>query len=813
VYGLHFTDPTSGLGLAYGHATWIDAEGTRTAVPARWDGDEIVLEVPAATVTASRFPAVLDPLVSGEVVLGVPAARPPAEGAQTDAAIACKVDECLVAWSDVRTGSYNQRAVYATRVNAEGTILDPVGIAVSLGSHTALEPAVATDGTNYAVAFTLRSGATSILILQRVHADGTLGLSKPITSSSDPGVFPSQAALAFGNGRYLAAWAQGSRVRVHLRDASTLEGIFFSNGVGQNVDQSSPAVTYVAASNQFYLAYAAEIAGSSWDVQTANVSWTNGAPLTVRTAGGGVGQQLRPDVASDGTSAMVVWDDRRTGSTSEIRANRATFSGTSQTLQNGNGFLVRGGTWSEEASIGFQSGGSYVVAWEEASDLRGTRMTAGGTLLDSPPVILANGSGSQESPDVAGWASPSFISHMVASNDDTEVRATRTGSFFGWGAFDFPGLLASSSPPLQRDAAVASDGERFLVAYEQADDVYAALVELDAAGLPVVLTTIPVSTVVDVGKSHRRLPDVAFDGTHFVVVWTDQRQNQLGDLRAARITTDGVLLDPEGILLLANNLDDYLATIAATPTRWLVTYRSDVVLGAASLRASTFTTSGQPLASATLTAADGLNWGPDVASDGTNFFVAWQARNGAEGYNVYGARVSAAGVAGPAQFLAGAAGDQGQVKVAFGSTTYQVVLTSCQLLYSNGECAGGNPDILTRRVDQNGNPMGGGYLATAPTEETTPAIAWNGSRFQTVWRMRPAIGPIVFDSGISARQLEADGLFAHLPIEPWIGSLPGRRHMDPAIACRPSDGRCLLAYARFDTTTGADRLDLRSVSP
>lgn len=49
--------------VQYGHGTWIDASGSRTAVPARFDKDRIVLIAPDTMVNTSVFPAVLDPKI------------------------------------------------------------------------------------------------------------------------------------------------------------------------------------------------------------------------------------------------------------------------------------------------------------------------------------------------------------------------------------------------------------------------------------------------------------------------------------------------------------------------------------------------------------------------------------------------------------------------------------------------------------------------------------------------------------------------------------------------------------------------------
>ncbi|MFO0712120.1 MAG: hypothetical protein U0353_19880 [Sandaracinus sp.] len=50
----------------YSDASWIDADGTRTLVPARWRHGGIELDVPVDVVLDSAFPCVLDPLITVE---------------------------------------------------------------------------------------------------------------------------------------------------------------------------------------------------------------------------------------------------------------------------------------------------------------------------------------------------------------------------------------------------------------------------------------------------------------------------------------------------------------------------------------------------------------------------------------------------------------------------------------------------------------------------------------------------------------------------------------------------------------------------
>jgi hypothetical protein len=64
--GLHFEDPISGLGVSYGVATWIDAEGDETTVMPSFEDGHIVIRIPDEVVDASAFPVLLDPVISAE---------------------------------------------------------------------------------------------------------------------------------------------------------------------------------------------------------------------------------------------------------------------------------------------------------------------------------------------------------------------------------------------------------------------------------------------------------------------------------------------------------------------------------------------------------------------------------------------------------------------------------------------------------------------------------------------------------------------------------------------------------------------------
>ncbi|MGC4122930.1 MAG: hypothetical protein QM765_51850 [Myxococcales bacterium] len=70
-------------------------------------------------------------------------------------------------------------------------------------------------------------------------------------------------------------------------------------------------------------------------------------------------------------------------------------------------------------------------------------------------------------------------------------------------------------------------------------------------------------------------PAVTWTGTHFLVVWQDYRGGKDWDLYAARVTTDGKVLDPGGVALVAVPGNQIYPTVASGGGKTLVVW-SDV---------------------------------------------------------------------------------------------------------------------------------------------------------------------------------------------------------------------------------------------
>ena len=180
-------------------------------------------------------------------------------------------------------------------------------------------------------------------------------------------------------------------------------------------------------------------------------------------------------------------------------------------------------------------------------------------------------------------------------------------------------------------------------------------------------------------------PAVAWNGSEYLVVWMDERNHssRLRDIFGQRVSADGSPIESDflisGPAAVANDED------------------------------------------------------PAVAWNGTEYLVVWSdQRTPSRGADVYGRRVSAAGVPQAADFLisgAGATATDQDPAVAWNGTEYLVV-------WSDQRTPSRGADIYGRRVSAAGSPQGSDRLicgAGAKSNDWAPAVAWNGTEYLVVW--------------------------------------------------------------------------------
>jgi MYXO-CTERM domain-containing protein len=633
--GLHFRDPTSGLGVRYGVATWVDARGARAEIPARFTGDAILLTAPRALVEASAYPATLDPTISAEIALDTPVSSTWVGGLQYPA-IAYDGTNHLVVWT------WGNELVGA-RVASDGRVLDPFGIVIAQ-STSAFDgaPSIDFDGTNYMVVWssgggraawvstagvvlgtstfdngiTLAgvaiawSGSSHLVIYSYSNVRGQLlsstgtPIGAPFSITTDYYYSPS---VAFDGTRYLVVWGSVSGVR-GARVSST-GTVLDATPIAVMPDTAAPAVA--ASSAGFF------VVSRSWNVTTSTY-WVHGARV------GGDGTVLDPTAIT-------------------ITSAPTPLLGNPRTAYDGSNFVV---TWP-------------IRTYGGAGDIYAARINASGALLDTAPTHLGGSTNGADTPAIAtdasgtllAWLDGRFLSGPGGWGSILGARLSQAGA-----VLDPTGIVISRTGNNELAPAVAFDGTNYLVAWQDQrnlpnDDIYAIRV----SGSGAILDTAAI--LVSGAAGAQRLPAAAYDGQNFWVVWQDARSGD-NDIYGARVSSAGALLDTAGIPIAQVATTNQLApAIACSSTSGCLVAWDDErnvaatndnysIYGAIVSRPGTVLPAGG--AQFTNAAASAQYpttlQGPAVASNGTGYLVAWTHRQpGASIFNIVGSRADSAG--------------------------------------------------------------------------------------------------------------------------------------------------------------------------
>jgi len=366
----------SGGTVRYGHATWVDARGQRTAVRSRWDGTRVAIAVPAEVVARTAWPAVLDPLVS-QVFPVDPGMLTYTRPRMARPAAAFNNGVHLVAWA---AGAQNSGlALYPgiqfARVSPDGAVLDPYGFTVPHESTTHRNPAVAPLGSGFFLAWDEEGMAS---FGARVDAEGRL-LDAPrrLHGGNSP-------ALACHPGGCLLVTSFGA-----LRlgpDGAVLGPVTAVPNALRTPSVARTSAGYVVA----------------W--ATGNDSPPIGAPSVVsflrldregvsldatpQPASFAASNRIAPRLASDGTSALLIWN-ATVGSGSRAPGVYGVLvppSGPAPTSP-----LVFATTTTVPPTDVVWDGANYLVTWQDPS-FGTVRVSPSGVILDASPRPAEPGS-------------------------------------------------------------------------------------------------------------------------------------------------------------------------------------------------------------------------------------------------------------------------------------------------------------------------------------------------------------------------------------------------------------------------------------
>ncbi len=522
--------------------------------------------------------------------------------------------------------------------------------------------------------------------------------------------------------------------------------------------------------------------------------------------------QYYPVVAWDGTNHLVVWWDTRPGQGAVYAAR---VRGSDGAVLDRNGIEICN-NWSELEfpAIAWDGTANFLVVWDDRrsgdADIYGARVRASdGSVLEWCGVGVSTATGTNETMPALAWDGTDFLvvwADQRNASSASDIYGARVRSSDA-AVLDAGGFAISTASGTQSRPAVAHGPGRSLVVWEDYRngnfDVYGARVSgasvLDGSGIAIAQ-----------GARHQSAPDVAWDGSNYLVVWQEPRGTTSYDVCGARVKgsdgsvpgSEGTVLDPAEILISTASAGVGAADAQMNPAvawdgaaNFLVVwddarnvYVSQTDIYGARVRGS----DGAVLDAAGLELArlPSGQAAPALAFDGTSFLLVWQDYRSETNYDIYGARVRRSDMAvldSSGFAISTELGQERYPSVASNGTDYLAVWQD----YRNG----GSWDVYGARisgVDATVMDASGIAISTQSNDQIRPSVAWNGTDYVVAWEdHRTGLGDVY-----GARVRSSDG-----SVRDATGiaiSTNSQAQTAPSIAC--STGSCLVAWqdARSD---------------
>lgn len=577
-------------GLAYGSrlclATWSDHRGYDAGVyGARIDANGTVLDPDGFMISTNHTWA--------------------------NTSVAFDSTNFLVTWATAY-------GVYGCRVSPEGVILDPTGIVVS-DTGECSSVSVAFDGTNYLVVW----GAWSNIYGARVDTSGQVLDTVPITVCPASGYY---VDVAFGCPSYLVVWSSyPTNANIHGARVNPAGVVLDTNGIAISTQPEHEYYPTVAFDGTNYM-----------------VTWTGEEIYCARVDTAGVLLDTLPivmadegdafSIAFDGANYLIVSD---TGwSYGDIFGARVDTAGV---VLDTSGILLSLSAYPGGSSVAAFDGTNYFSVWTDYRDatvsscICGTRIDTAGVILDPAGIQVINGKETTIACDGSNY---------LVLCSDTAIRGARVSSE---GAVFDTMTIYSIYPNRCNDAAVVFDGTNYFAAFVSWPSYgpYINGLRIDTAG--VVLDSTPI--VMSHGSAYDLNPSVAFDGTNYFVVWFHGMHETTFDIYGARVTTDGVLLDTVPIVIAAGPYRQWFPSVAFDGTNYFVVWQDNRSGVYGDIYGARVTPEGvvlDPGGIPICTAASG-QYQPKISFDGQHYCVVWEDWRNGNYTDIYGCYLTPGG--------------------------------------------------------------------------------------------------------------------------------------------------------------------------
>ncbi|RKG88411.1 cadherin-like domain-containing protein [Corallococcus terminator] len=543
--------------------------------------------------------------------------------------------------------SSTETRVLGTRVTGSGDVLDPAGFVISPNSQDITHQSVASNGTDYFVAWerTL-NGQEGQLLGARVTNTGSVLDPEPITLAT--GAPSKRDPTVASNGTdYLVAWHDTVAVgegRIFGTRVTSTGAVLDSSGFAISTAGKQPSVPAVASDGAGYLVVWSDN-GSGSDLLYGTRVTSAGAVVDGggQTLFAGPGSHNTPAVAFNGTNYFVAWERSR-----DIHGLRVTPA---RGVLDASGVVLSTSASTQTKPSVASNGTDYLLVWSDTGhggeSIVGVRVTATGDVLDPSGLAIAWASeaGGGLDPAVASNGTDYLVvwsNHREANSRVFGTRVTSAGE-----VLHPSGLrLSPEGGPYTYAPRLASNGTDYLVTFLQflEEDFDFVLVGLRVSGQGEALDASELIIAQTPGTSPRE-PEVASNGKDYLVVWEDGR-NSDADIYGSRVTSTGAVLEPAGIPISTARYDQKTPAVASNGTDYLVTWAGFSGRNIPHIQGARLTGTGTVLDPVGFViATDRYQQFPSVTSLGSEYLVMWQdSVVNSPDSNIYGARVTGAGI-------------------------------------------------------------------------------------------------------------------------------------------------------------------------
>lgn len=473
---------------------------------------------------------------------------------------------------------------------------------------------------------------------------------------------------------------------------------------------------------------------------------------------GGTGANARaPAVAFDGTNFLVVWADQRLSRDDDIFAARVSASG--QILST-TGLTINAGPGRQANPAVAFAGNQFVVVWEDFKVTGGTEADIAGARVSTAGVVtqlgrIASSAQNELTPSIAGNGNNA----LVAWANGSDIRASSfNGTSFGGAISITADAIVQSAP-----AVAARPGGNYLIAYSEGTT---ATADLKGAFVTLAGQRSGGAFVISAGAGRQFDPAAAFDGTNYVVAWTN---NNAGiNLFGARVSQAGAVLDTrtEGTVMNVGgvsissvpNSNQELSSLACVTGACFVAWQESRNQATTSfdIYGQRLSTSGALTnvgAEVLVSTANRPQFTPAVTAAGSDFFAVWTDERDAALDSVFGARITSGGAVTDADGLLLVTGNNRENAPAVGRTN-----NIFGVLWSDSRNLAGSDIELVRfngasKIDATARPVSSANFSQAAPAATSAA----GGNFFVVWQdARNGKDRDIFGSRVTAAGAAAD---------------------------------------------------------